>query len=329
MPMSRRQVCVIGATGFIGGAVARAAVSRGWRTRALRRRQSAVGALGDIAERIEWVPGAIEEADSLRMAMTGCDLVFHPAGYYVTRHAPLATHVANAVTQVRRILGAFEASGAGRLIYTSSLTTIGAPCEPGRLADERDEYRPGSEPHSAYYECKYAMEAEVLQAAARGLDAVVVNPTMTFGPGDVKAFTGRLLILAHKGALVFGLPGVLNFTDVREVAAGHLAAGEKLSAGERVILGGHNLPVRKAIRTVCRVADRRAPLFTVPRWLVEGVGRVIAPLPVFLLEDHMTTLHCWQPLNTAKMEQVLGIFPRPFEETIRDGLVWYRDHGYL
>jgi len=165
-------------------------------------------------------------------------------------------------------------------------------------------------------------------ATARGLDLVVVNPTMTFGPGDVKAFTGRLLIIAYQGLLFFNLPGELNFADVRDVAAGHLAAGEKLPAGERVILGGHNLPVSQAFRVICQVAGRRPPLFTVPRWLVETIGKILSRLPIFLLQDHMTTLHCWQPLNTAKMEGVLGIRPRPFEETVRDALDWYHERGY-
>ncbi len=323
------RVCIIGATGFIGGAVARAAVARGWQTRALRRRPSAVGALGDVAQRIDWVEGAIEDAGSLRAAMAGCDLVFHTAGYYISQHAPLSQHLDNAKAQIRQVIDVFDASCAGRLVYTSSLTTVGPPSEPGRLADERDLYLPGSEPQSPYYECKYAMEAEVLQAGARGLNVVVVNPTMTFGPGDVKVFTGRLLILAYKGVLVFDLPGVLNFGDVRDVAAGHLAAGEKLSAGERVILGGHNLAVPDAMGIVCKAASRRAPLFTLPRGLVEGVGRILARLPVFMLQDHMTTLHRWQPLNIAKMEGALSIRPRPFEVTVRDGLSWYREQGYL
>lgn len=323
------RVCIIGATGFIGGAIARAAVERGWHTRALRRRAGAIGALGDIARQIDWVEGAIEDEESLVSAMRGCDLIFHPAGYYTAHYASLDQHLANAAAQIDQVLEAFQRSGAGRLVYTSSLTTVGPSAEAGRLADERDLYPVGSEPNSPYYECKAVMENQVLGAAKGGLEAVVANPTMTFGPGDVKAFTGRLLILARRGLLPFNLPGVLNFVDVREVAAGHLAAGEKLPAGERVILGGHNLPVPEAFRIICRAAGRRPPLFTVPRWLVEGMGRMLSRLPVFLLQDHMTTLHCWRPLNTAKMTQLLGIRPRPFEETVRDALDWYCKHDYL
>ncbi len=327
--LSSTRVCVVGATGFIGGAIARAAVGRGWRVRALRRRPGAVGALADIADQIEWAEGSIEQPERLTAAMQGCDLVFHPAGYYTARYAPMQAHLAAANAQIRAVLEAFERSQAGRLVYTSSLTTVGPPSEPGRLADERDPYAPGSEPASPYYECKFAMEAQVLAAASRGLAVVIVNPTMTFGPGDVKAFTGRLLILAAKGLLFFSLPGVLNFTDVRDVAAGHLAAGEKLPAGERVILGGHNLPVPEAFRIVNAAAGRKPPPFAVPRRLVEGIGRLLARLPLFALQDHMTTLHCWQPLNTAKMERVLGIRPRPFEETVRDALDWYRQRGMI
>jgi dihydroflavonol-4-reductase len=172
------------------------------------------------------------------------------------------------------------------------------------------------------------MESEVLRAAAGGLEVVVAIPTMTFGPGDVKAFTGRLLILAAKGLLVFSLPGVLNFADVREVAAGHLAAGERLESGERVILGGHNIPVPEALGIICSAAGRGPPLLTVPRDLVEIIGRVLFFLPVFMLEDHMTTLHCWQPLSTERMKQVLGIQPRPFSSTVRDALDWYQRRGY-
>jgi dihydroflavonol-4-reductase len=323
------QVCVLGATGFIGGAVARAAVQRGWHVRALRRRPNATGALEELADEIEWIPGALEDDDALLKAMHGCDAVFHAAGYYPAGYATMQEHLARAAAQTQQVLTVFGRSDAGRLVYTSSLTTIGPPGEPGRLADERDVYPPGSERTSPYFECKALMEALVLGAAVHGLNTVAVNPTMTFGPGDVKAFTGRAIILAAKGVLFFSLPGELNFTDVRDVAAGQLAAAEALPTGERVILGGHNLPVPQAFQLLNAVAGRRPPLFTVPRAVVEGIGRILFRLPVFMLQDHMTTLHRWQPLNTAKMETLLGIQPRPFETTIADALAWYRRRNYL
>jgi dihydroflavonol-4-reductase len=323
------QICVLGATGFIGGAVARAAVLRGWRVCALRRRPDATGALEELADDVEWIAGALEDDDALLRAMQGCDAVFHTAGYYPASYATMQEHLARAAAQAQQVLRIFGRSGAGRLVYTSSLTTIGPPGAPGRLADERDVYPPGSERTSPYYECKALMEALVLGAATKGLDTIAVNPTMTFGPGDVKAFTGRAILLAAKGLLFFNLPGELNFTDVRDVAAGQLAAAESLPSGERVILGGHNLPVPQALRIMNGAAARRPPLFTVPRPLVEAIGGILFRLPVFMLEDHMTTLHRWQPLSTVKMETLLGICPRPFETTVADALAWYRQRDYL
>ena len=323
------QVCVLGATGFIGGAVAREAVLRGWQVRALRRRPGATGALEDLASRIEWVPGSLEDDTALQRAMRDCDVVFHTAGYYPAGYATMQEHLTCAAAQAQQVLRIFARSKARRLVYTSSLTTIGPPRHPPHLADERDLYRPGSERASPYYECKALMEALVLGAAANGLDTVAVNPTMTFGPGDVKAFTGRAVILAARGMLLFSLPGQLNFTDVRDVAAGQLAAARSLPTGERVILGGHNLPVPQAFRLLNSVAGRRPPLFTMPRSLVEGIGRLLFRLPVFALEDHMTTLHRWQPLNTEKMATLLRIRPRPFQTTIADALAWYRERDYL
>ena len=96
------QICVIGGTGFIGGAIARAGVERGWQVRVLRRRQNAVGALGDLVDSIEWVEGTIENQAKLVGAMRDCDLVFHSAGYYTANYAPLLEHLSNARTQVRQ-----------------------------------------------------------------------------------------------------------------------------------------------------------------------------------------------------------------------------------
>ncbi|MBN1317550.1 MAG: NAD(P)H-binding protein, partial [Anaerolineales bacterium] len=99
---------VLGATGFIGGAIARAAVEQGWHVRALRRRPSAVGALDDIARQIDWVQGSIEETERLVEAMASADLVFHAAGYYTTRHARLDEHIESAAQQIQQVLDAFR-----------------------------------------------------------------------------------------------------------------------------------------------------------------------------------------------------------------------------
>ncbi|RMF27392.1 MAG: NAD-dependent epimerase/dehydratase family protein [Chloroflexi bacterium] len=331
------EALVLGGTGFIGGQIARAALEAGWSVRVLRRRPGAVGALGDRADEIAWVEGRLEDREALRAAMAGCDLVFHTAAYYPQDSQGIEGHVRRGLAQITQVLEAVRAVGVPRLIYTSSLTTIGLPTEPGRLADERDAYRPGSLP-SAYYETKYAMEQAVLRAAAQGLDAVVLCPTAVFGPGDVKPTTGRILLAVARSGLPLG-PGKrvglfpyvhawINVVDVRDVAAAHLAAAERGRSGERYIVGGHNLTLREALTTVARTVGIRPLWLPLPRSLVLGAVRLAVRLDL-PLSEHLRGLSHWQPLSTVKAEQLLGLRPRPFEETIRDAIAWFRQEGYL
>ena len=156
VPVSLR-CCILGATGFIGGQIARAALARGWQVRGLRRRPDATGAIGDLD--VEWVSGDLIDPASLVAAMRDCPLVFHAAGYYPHRARNVWETVRHGVTGMRNVLTAAATAGVKRLVYTSALTTVGPPADPSRLADERDLYLPGSVP-LPYFEAKWAMEME-------------------------------------------------------------------------------------------------------------------------------------------------------------------------
>jgi dihydroflavonol-4-reductase len=172
-----KTVLVLGATGFIGGHIARAAVEQGWEVRGLRRQPGALGHLGPAP--VRWYEGDLEQPASLLPALAGVELLFHAAAYYPQGSRPVPEHVAHSVQQTRGVLEAAASARVGRVIFTSSLSTIGQPpTGADRLADERDHYVPGSLPGSAYYECKYAMESEALRACAAGQDVVVTNPTL-------------------------------------------------------------------------------------------------------------------------------------------------------
>ncbi|HEY3340366.1 MAG TPA: NAD(P)H-binding protein, partial [Anaerolineae bacterium] len=141
------KACVLGATGFIGGHIARASLDAGWTVRAVRRNPNNTGAIGEL--QVEWVTANLADVDSLRRAMAGCDVVFHAAGAYPQDFRHIQREVAMARAEMDNVLQAARTARVGRLIYTSSITTIGVP-PPGRIADERDAYRAGTA-HSAYY----------------------------------------------------------------------------------------------------------------------------------------------------------------------------------
>jgi len=323
---------IIGATGFIGGAIARAAVTQGWQVRAVRRNSRRVGALGDLdAEgQIEWCEvnlppsGEMTDPGPLAEAMLGCDVVFHAAGYYPTTSRAPARQIRQAQAQMEGVLSAFRQARPSRLVYTSSLSTIGPPSEPGRLANESDVYRPGSTP-SLYFEIKIAMEQIALES---GLPVVALCPTTVFGPGDVKPTTGRVLISVARGWLPFYLDGQLNVVDVREVAAAHLAAAERGRPGERYIIGGENMSIRQMLSVMARQAGRRPPWLRLPPTLAEWAGAAGGWLGV-TGADMLRAIRYWQPLDTRKARAELGLTPRPFAHTARDALTWFRRHGYL
>lgn len=321
------RVTVLGATGFIGGQIARAALAAGYSVRAVRRRHS-VGALADIAHRIEWAQGNLDDIDSLVAAARGSDVLFHAAAHYSQGSRDIAGEVAYAEAQMGHVLEAARRSGIGRLVYTSSITTIGPPSQPGRLADERDFYTPGSS-DSAYYESKFAMEQMALRAAADGLPVVVLLPSAVFGPGDTKPVTGEVLLMVAKGRVPVYLDAVINIVDGRDVAAAHIAAVERGQIGHRYIIGGHNLTFRQALTIAAVEAGVAPPRLKLPRILVGGLVRLGDALPGVELPDHARTLHLLQPLSTRKAEHELGVTTRPIEQTVRDSLAWFREHRYL
>jgi dihydroflavonol-4-reductase len=233
---------------------------------------------------------------------------------------------------VRNVLRAAE-ENIDRVVYTSTLTTIGPPSEPGRLADERDFYLPRST-NSAYFESKWAMEAEVWRATAEGQPAVIVNPSAVFGPWDVKPTTGEIFLRVAKGHLPAWLELETNIVDARDVGQGHILAAERGRIGQRYILGGENLAVRQALMAVTEAAGLKPPRWRASLRLVsalvrlgEALGRLplVQPLPL----EHLSTLREWRPFNTSKARQELGFQSRPFMDTVRDTLTWFREYGYL
>lgn len=324
-------VLILGATGFIGGHITKAALAEGWEVHGLRRTPGFIGHLA-AEDSIEWHLGDLKNESSLRDAMRGIELVFHAAAHYPKRTQKLSVkeHVEFAEREVASVLAAASATKVQRLVYTSTLTTIGLPPPgSGRLADERDVYQPGDLPGSAYAEAKAAMERAVLEKQDE-LDVVVTNPTAVFGPGDVHLTLGRLLIAVARGYAKAWLPVEVNVVDVRDVAAAHISAAKHGITGQRYILGGHNMSLRKSLLIAARAAGVTPPKFKIPLGLINALAWLGDRLPFLPLPtNHLHGVRHWQGYNTAVAERQLGLKARPFEDTVRDALDWFRQNGYL
>jgi dihydroflavonol-4-reductase len=326
-----KKAVILGSTGCIGNNVTRACLAAGWSVRAFRRTTSQTWMLDGLD--VEHVIGDLTDPASLATAMRGCDVVFHAAAYYPHHSLDMNGSLREAVQGMRSVLDAAAQTRVGRLVFTSTLTTLGPPSEPGRLSDERDFYLPGST-GSAYFESKWAMEAEAWRAVATGLPVVIVNPTAVFGPWDVVPTTGEILLNVAKGRFPIWVDLEANVVDARDVGLGHVLAAERGRVGQRYILGGENLGVRQALTIAAQEAGANPPKWRVSLGAIsalvkagEALGRLplIRPLPL----EHLKTMREWRALDCSKAQRELGFTHRSFLETVRDTLAWFREYQYL
>jgi dihydroflavonol-4-reductase len=331
---------VVGGSGFLGANLVRALLARGEAVHALvRPAQSHVQAIhhrdslaGLAVTREE---GNLNDPDSLRRACQGMDAVFHCAGYYPAQTVPVEVAVARARAETRHLLEAVRSASIGRLVFVSSLTTIGFPAHPSRLANEDCPFTTRY-PTNPYLMSKIMMEDDVREAARKGLAAVIVNPTACFGPYDSKPTSGTQVLMIAKRLMPGYVEGPTNAIDVRDVAAGMIGAAERGRIGERYILGGWNTTQQALNRLIAKTAGVPPPFLPVPfplarhgskvgDWLFRNLLRRPAPLPGFFMEvlAHMQQYDC------SKAITELGLPQSPVEQALRDEIDWFRTNGYL
>src|SRR5262250_3077221 len=232
---------VTGATGFVGSHVARALAEQGADLRLLVRATSRTENISNL--RAEIAPGDLRDPASLKNAMSGCEFVFHVAAdYRLWVRDPDEMYRAN-VEGTRAILAAARRNNVRRVVYTSSVATMGFTSN-GQPADE-DAPVSLANMIGPYKRSKFMAEQVAIEAAKSGQHVVIVNPTTPVGERDIKPTpTGRIVVDFLKRKFPAYVDTGLNLVDATECAQGHIAALEKGTRGERYILGGENLTLK-------------------------------------------------------------------------------------
>jgi dihydroflavonol-4-reductase len=331
--LSAEPVLVTGASGFVGAAVVRALLRRGAAVRALLRPSSDRRNVEGLP--IELRLGGLDDARSLSAAVEGCRAVYHVAAdYRLWVPDPAAMFRAN-VDGTRNLMRAAMAAGARRVVYTSSVATLGLVAD-GRPADEATPSR-YQDMIGPYKQSKFRAEEEVRRLVAEeGLPAVIVNPSTPVGPRDVKPTpTGRIIVEAASGRVPAFVDTGLNLVHVDDVAEGHLLAAERGRIGERYILGGENLALAEILAEVARLVGRTPPKVKLPHaavypvaWMAELVARLTGKEP-FVTLDGLRMSRKKMFFSTAKAARELGYAPRPARQGVADAVAWFREAGYL
>jgi dihydroflavonol-4-reductase len=330
---SRDLVLVTGASGFVGSAVARAALERGFAVRVLVRATSPRKNVESLDAQV--VVGDMRDEASMRHALHGVRYLFHVAAdYRLWAPDPLEIERAN-LQGAEATMRAALAEGVERIVYTSSVATLKVTSE-GRVADETMPLAPG-EAIGVYKRSKVLAERAVERMIAEDrLPAVIVNPSTPIGPRDVRPTpTGRIIVEAALGKIPAFVDTGLNLVHVDDVAAGHLLALERGRIGERYILGGENLPLQQMLADIAARMGRKAPAISLPRWPLypialgaEWVARVTKREP-FVTVDGLKMAKNKMYFSSAKAEEELGYRARPYREGLHDALDWFRQAGYL
>ncbi|MGB0552635.1 MAG: hopanoid-associated sugar epimerase [Alphaproteobacteria bacterium] len=323
-----------GATGFVGSAVLRQLLFAGYDVRVLARpnsdRRNLEGLECEIAE------GDLNEPESLRAAVRGCENLFHVAAdYRLWTPDPTELYQTNVAATVDLFRAAADA-GVTRMLYTSSVATLGINPD-GRPSNETTPV--SVDDMVGHYKRSKFLGEKAVSALVRddGLPIVIVNPSTPIGPRDVKPTpTGRIIVEAAAGRMPAYVDTGLNVVHVEDVAVGHLLAFEKGQIGARYILGGEDLSLRDILIKTAAIVGRKPPRISLPRgplfplaYATEWLAKLRNSGEPMLTVDSLRMSRKRMFFSSAKSEKQLGYTARPALEALQNAIRWFRDNGYL
>lgn len=323
---------VTGATGFLGSHVARALAEQGADLRLLLRANSNTKNIDGL--KADRSIGDLRDPASLEKGIAGCEVVFHiAADYRLWVRDPEEMYRSN-VEGTRAILQAARKSKVRRVVYTSSVATMGFTSN-GQSADENS---PVSLDNmiGPYKRSKFMAEQVAIEAARAGQDVVIVNPTTPVGERDIKPTpTGRIVVDFLKRKFPAYVDTGLNLVDATECARGHIVALEKGRSGERYILGGENLTLKQILDKLASLTGLPSPSVRVPYALAlaTGVvdeivtGRIRGKEPRATI-DAVRMGRKKMFVSSAKAERELGWKCVPVYDALRQAVEWFRHNGY-
>jgi len=324
------KIAITGASGHIGSNLCRVLLSEGHKLKVLINRSS--HGLEDL--KLERVNGNLMSQNALKDLVRDANVIIHLAAAISIRGRKDRALLEVNVSGTNNLLNMVRPNTLQRFIHFSSIhALIHAPYN-----EVLDEKR-GLVVNDAflYNRSKAISEQLVHDAADQGMDALVLNPTSVVGPNDFRpSLVGQAIRMIYSNKLPALIPGGYDWVDVRDVVKGTVSAIDNGRKGERYLLSGHFRELKDLALTINHLKGQDKTPVMLPSWLASlGVPflQIQAVLkktdPLYTRESLQILKESHNNISCKKAGRELGYQPRPFEDTIRDTIDWYRDNQFL
>ena len=332
-------VLVTGGTGFIGSHIIHYLLDKGYSVRAIKRPESSFHIIervfsfyqserSDIKNKIEWMDADITDIFSLETCFEGISDVYHAAAIVSFQPGDHGAMQRVNIQGTANMVNVAIEKKIRKFCHVSSIAAIGR-ADNESVIDENVVWK-ASRNNSNYATSKYGAEREVWRGIVEGLSAVIVNPSIVLGPGEINSGSTKLIRAVEKGLKFYTL-GINGVVDVRDVAQIMIRLKESDIAGERFILSSENITYRTLFRYIAKELNKPEPLFKARKWMGELAWRgeylryLITRNKPLITKETARTANKIYKYSADKIKNTLGFQFRPVEQTIKDSCKFYLD----
>jgi dihydroflavonol-4-reductase len=326
------KILVTGATGFVGTWMCKKLLKEGHDVHILRRKSSEISELND--PRIQHHLGDVTDINSLKNSAKDMDAIFHLAGIIgYTKQMRTEMEKVN-VEGTQNVLDVCKTLNIKKLVYMSSVVAVGASFDGKIPLNETSSYEL-TKLNLGYFETKHKAENLVLNATINGdVEAIILNPSTIYGPGDAKKGSRKTQIKVAQGKMPFYTSGGVSIIFIEDMVNATYQAFLKGKPGQRYILSGENITIKELFRLIAKAAGSPPPKLFLPNFVVHAIGFLGDKLELIGKKGPLNSETAWTAtlyhwFDSSKAQRELDLKITPAAEAINSSVTWMKNNGLL
>ncbi|WP_321348275.1 NAD-dependent epimerase/dehydratase family protein [uncultured Draconibacterium sp.] len=328
-------IFVTGGTGLVGAHLLFELCKMGKKVRALKRETSNLEQVlktfayytddaQQLFDTIEWVDGDILDYFSLEKLLNGVTEIYHCAAIVSFESKERQRMISNNVEGTANLVNAAIENNVKKICHVSSIAALGK-LQNGAPVTEETNWVP-SKKNSAYSESKFYSETEIWRGIEEGLDAIIVNPSIIFGPANWESGSAKIFKTIWDG-MKFYTKGVTGFVDVFDVVQPMIKLMDEQNfencKNQRYILSAENLSYQQIFTQIAQALQKPKPTIWASDFLMGFVWRAATFASWFTRKPSLITREAATGRNTvnnfdgSKVSRKIGYDYQPIEASIK------------